>query len=79
MQTKNKERFDKLLSLTPIDAIQAFLDGDFGIGDERAIISAIRKDERITLSDDEIIDSIFDAMEKNLNSSECFERLASSK
>ena len=79
MQPQNKERFDKLRSLTPVEAIQAFLDGDFGIGDEPAIIAAIRKDERVALSDDEIINSIFDAMEKNLNASECFERLESSK
>jgi len=44
MQLKNKERFEKLQTLAPVDAIQAWLDGDFGIGDEPAMIAAIHKD-----------------------------------
>ncbi len=35
-QPQNKERFERLRALTPMAAVRAWLDGDFGIGDEPA-------------------------------------------
>jgi hypothetical protein len=58
----DKERFEQLRNLSPVEAARAWLDGDFGIGDEPALIEAIRKDKRIKLSDDEIIDFFTEAM-----------------
>jgi len=65
--------------LAPIDAVQAWLDGDFGLGDELAMIAAIRKDTRVSLSDEDIIDAVCEAMDVGLGAAECLERLATSR
>ena len=74
---QNKQHFESLKNLAPIEALTVWLDGNFGIGDEPALISAIRKDTRISLSDDAIIDAVCDAMDEELSAQECLERLAS--
>jgi hypothetical protein len=79
MQPQNRKRFESLSALAPVDAVRAWLDGDFGMGDEPALISAIRKDARISLSDDDITDAILDAMDNGLDAPACLERLAISK
>jgi hypothetical protein len=79
MEAQNKERFERLRGLAPIDAVRAWLDGDFGIDDEPAMISAIRKDPRVSLSDDEIIDAVCDGMDEGLDAQACLERLAGGK
>jgi hypothetical protein len=79
MQSQNRKRFESLSALAPVDAVRAWLDGDFGMGDEPALISAIRKDARISLSDDDITDAILDAMNSGLDAPACLERLAISK
>jgi len=76
MQPQDKKRFENLSTLTPIDAVRAWLDGDFGIGDEPALISAIRKDSRVKASDDAIENAILDAMDEILDAEECLEQLA---
>ena len=79
MQPHNQSRFESLRALAPIDAVRAWLDGDFGMGDESALISAIRKDTRISLSDDDITDAIMDAMDNGLEAAACLEQLAKSR
>ena len=79
MQPQNKKRFETLSALAPVDAVRTWLDGDFGMGDESALISAIRKDSRISLSDDAITDAIMDAMDDGLDAPACLERLAGSR
>ena len=76
VEQQNRKRFESLSALAPVDAVQAWLDGDFGIGDETALISAIRKDTRILLSDDEIEDGVLEAMDEGLDAPACLERLA---
>jgi hypothetical protein len=76
MQPQNKKRFESLSALAPVDAVRAWLDGDFGMGDEPALISAIRKDTRISLTDDDLTDAILDAMDNGLDAPACLERLA---
>ncbi|HZV36199.1 MAG TPA: hypothetical protein VFB72_16605 [Verrucomicrobiae bacterium] len=75
---KDKKRFEKIRSFTPIDAVLAWLEGDFGIGDETALIEAIRKDKRISISDEAITDVILDAMDEGLDAAACMERLTAS-
>jgi len=75
-QPQSKERFERLHALTPIDAVRAWLDGDFGIGDEPALLAAIRRDTRVAASDDDITDTICDAMDDGLDAAACLERLA---
>ncbi|MGO8697003.1 MAG: hypothetical protein ACLQVY_04710 [Limisphaerales bacterium] len=71
-----RKRFEELKALRPVDAVRVCLDGDFGMSDEKALTSAIRKDRRITLSDDELLDLIVEAMEDGLDAPACLERLA---
>jgi hypothetical protein len=75
MQPQDKKRFEKLSALLPVDAVRAWLDGDFGMGDEPALISAIRKDPRIKISDDAIEDTVLDVMDEGLDAEACLERL----
>jgi len=70
----NQNRFEKLRMLSPVAAVKAWLDGDFGFGEEAALIEAIRKDSRITRSDDEIIDFVTDAlMGENPDAQKCLD------
>ncbi|HEX6985854.1 MAG TPA: hypothetical protein VF170_10770 [Planctomycetaceae bacterium] len=67
---------DKALSrLTPIEAIRAFLAGEFGIGDETAIVAAIRRDPRVTLTEDEVLEVLGDALEEGVDAETCLARL----
>ncbi len=74
----NSKRFEDLRKLTPVAAAKAWLEGDFGVGDEAALIEAIRKDKRITRSDDEIIDFMTDALleDEAGEAQHCLDRLA---
>lgn len=72
------ERFQRLRQLTPVEAAKAWLSGEFGICDEAAMIEAIRKDARITLSDAEIRDFFFKALgEEDTDAQRCLDELAS--
>ena len=71
----NKQHLELLQELAPIDALEVWVAGDFGIGDEPTLIGAIRKDERILLSDDAIVEVVCDAMDEGLDAQECIERL----
>jgi len=75
----NQNRSEKLRTLSPVEAVQTWLDGDFGFDDEPALIAAIRKDSRITRSNDEIIDFMADAlMEEKADAQKYLELLAKS-
>jgi hypothetical protein len=76
---QNRERFERLRALSPIDAVRAWLAGDFGIGDEPAMIEAIRRDTQVTLSNDAIIDAFFDAIDDGLDAPACLGRLTGSR
>ena len=72
----NQQRMDAFKKLPPLEAIQAWLDGDFGMDEEPALCAAIRTDSRITLSDDDISEVIFNAMDDECDAATCLERLA---
>jgi hypothetical protein len=69
------ERFERLRLLNPLEAVEAWIDGAFGLGDEPALIEAIRKDFRVTLSDDEIIDIMMEAWDEEWTAPTCFKKL----
>lgn len=77
--TPDQQRMDRLKQLSPCEALQTWLDGDFGVDEESALCSAIRKDPRITLSDDEIFDQVREAMDDECDAKHCLERLAGSE
>ncbi|HLH54219.1 MAG TPA: hypothetical protein VKY92_11455 [Verrucomicrobiae bacterium] len=71
-------RFEHLRTLSPIEAAQAWLAGDFGIGDEQAMIEAIRREIPIPVSDDQIVDFFADALaEERTDAQACLEELRS--
>ncbi len=72
---RNPERFEALRKLTPMEAVQAWLNGDFGIGDEPALIEALRRDPKVTGTDEQIIDVFCDAFDEELDAPQTFERL----
>lgn len=76
MNDQDKQRSENLRSLAPLDAIQAWMDGGFGLGDESAMIEAIRKDKRVSFTDEEIEDIVFEAMDDGLDAPACLELLA---
>ena len=76
MQIENRERFERLRTLSPVEAVQAWLAGEFGMGDEPAMIEAIRKDSRISLPDYLIEDWIFEAVDENWDVVRCIDVLA---
>ncbi len=53
----------RLAQLSPVDAARALLDGDFTIGDEPPLCFAIRRDPRVTLDDDAIMDVFMDVLD----------------
>ncbi len=72
----NKERCEQLRKLTPLEATRTWLEGDCDMEDEPALIEALRKDKRITLADDKIIDLFAEAlMEEDVDAQEFLERL----
>ena len=78
MQPQDMKSFEELSALSPLDAVRAWLDGEFCIGDEPAMVSAIRRDLRIKISAEEIEDAILDAMDEELAAEACFKRLVGS-
>ncbi len=55
--------FAFLKHLPPHQAIQIWLDGDFRIGEEPALLHAIKSGFSLNISDSALMDIIFDAME----------------
>lgn len=76
MPPANRQRYERLRSLKPIQAVEAWLTGDFGLGDEPALLEAIRKDLRVTLDDEMMLDAIAAAMDGGMSPDECLELLA---
>lgn len=72
----NQQRQEALKKLSPLEAVQTWIDGDFGLDDESALCEAIRKDPRVTLSDDDISEIIFEAILTDGDAAACLERLA---
>ncbi len=73
---RDEERLERLRKLSPVEATRTWLEGDFGIDEEPALLEALRKDKHIMLSDDKIIDLFSEAMmEEDVDAEEFLERL----
>ncbi|HEY5911186.1 MAG TPA: hypothetical protein VJA21_11345 [Verrucomicrobiae bacterium] len=70
-----QERFQQLSNMTPVEGVNAWLHGDFGTGEGPALIKVIRKDRRITLSDDEMMDMLCDAAAASCDAQRCLDDL----
>ena len=69
------DRLDRLKSLSPLQAIQAWLRDDCGYGERTYLVTAIQRDRRIELDDDEIAYVIHDAMQSRIDAPAVFDRL----
>lgn len=58
-------RHARLVQLAPLDAVRAWLTGDWGPGDEPALCAAIRRDPEIALTDDEIVSVFFEVLSED--------------
>ena len=75
---RDRQRFESLRKLAPREAVQAWLNGEFGIDDEPALIEALRRDPRVIGSDDQIIDTFCNAMVERWDAQRTFDRLTHS-
>jgi hypothetical protein len=75
MATQGHDRLDTLKTLSPLQAIQAWLRDDCGQGERDYLIIAIQRDRRIELDDDEIAYVIHDAMHNGIDAPAVFDRL----
>jgi hypothetical protein len=64
-----------LLKVVGASRIPVWLEGDFGIDDEPAMVEAIRKDPRVTLSDEQILVLMSEALEEGWDAQTTLERL----
>jgi hypothetical protein len=69
------DRLDRLKLLSPLQAIQAWLRDDCGYGERTYLVTAIQRDRRIELDDDEIAYVIDDAMQSSIDAPAVFDRL----
>ena len=75
MRTQEHDRLDRLKLLSPLQAIQAWLRDDCGHGERTYLVTAIQRDRRIELDDDEIAYVIDDAMQSSIDAPAVFDRL----
>jgi hypothetical protein len=69
------DRLNRLKLLSPLQAIQAWLRDDCGYGERTYLVTAIQRDRRIELDDDEIAYVIHDAMQSRIDAPAVFDRL----
>ena len=75
MHAIEQERINALKALTPLEAIRAWLSETVGPGDRSALATAIQRDRRIELDDDEIAYVVQDGIESGLDARAVLERL----
>jgi hypothetical protein len=75
MATQEHDRLDSLKSLSPLQAIQALLRDECGQGERNYLVTAIQRDRRIELDDDEIAYVIHDAVQSGTDANAVFDRL----
>jgi len=71
----NKNRYEGLRKLSPLEAVEAWLEFAFGIGDEPAMLEAIQKDPEISLKEEEIEEVILQAMGEEWTPEKCLAEL----
>ena len=72
---RNPENFERLKKLPALEAIQVWLDGDFAIDEEDALLHAIRTETKSALSDEQITDLICNAMETEQPAATCLKNI----
>jgi hypothetical protein len=77
MFTQEKDRIDSLKSLSPLEAIRAWLCDRCTHGERGYLVAAIQRDRRIELDDDEIAYVISGAIDEGIDAASVFDRLLS--
>ncbi len=72
----DEKRLERLRQLTPLELTKGWLEGDLCLDDEAVLIEVLRKDKKIRLPDDKVIDFIEDVMRQgNVSPEGVLERL----
>ena len=73
---RDQARLEHLRKLSPVEATRTWLEGDFDIDDQPALLEALRRDRHIMLSDHKIIELFAEAMmEQDVDAEGFLERL----
>jgi len=75
MTTQEQNRVESFKSLSALQAIEAWLCDDCRHGERNYLITAIQRDRRIELDDDEIAYVIQNAMENGIDAPTVFDHL----
>jgi hypothetical protein len=75
MTTQEQNRVESFKSLSALQAIEAWLCDDCRHGERNYLITAIQRDRRIELDDDEIVYVIQNAMENGIDAPTVFDHL----
>jgi hypothetical protein len=75
MFTQEKDRFESLKGLSPVEAIRTWLCDNCTHGERGYLVAAIQRDRRIELDDDEIAYVIESAIEDGIDATTAFDRL----
>jgi hypothetical protein len=70
---KDPENYERLKKLSPLEAIKTWMDGDFTIGEDDALLFAIRAGTKTQLSDEKIADLIFECIETEDDPKTCMQ------
>ena len=74
---QNDERFQRQRNLSPVEPAAAWLNGDFGVEDDLAMMEAVRRDSRIKATDAEIALHFSEALRRReRNAQRCLDDLA---
>jgi hypothetical protein len=72
---KDPKNYERLKKLTPLQAVQTWMDGDFTIGEDEALLFAIRAGTKTQLSDEEIADLILECIEAEDDPKTCLQSI----
>ena len=75
---KDPKNYERLKRLSPLAAVQVWIDGDFSIGEDPALLFAIRTGTNTKLSDSEITDLICDSIEAEEDAKTCLAKIQTS-
>ena len=78
MTIENK-RYERLRKLSPLKAIQAWMDGDFSINEEKALLDAVRTGTNTKLSDNEVADLIWESIDFEDDAQTCLSKIRARK
>jgi len=72
---RDPKNYERLKTLSPLEAVKVWMDGDFTIDEDSALLVAIRAGTKTRLSDSEIIDLICDSIDNEDDAKTCLAKI----